>query len=225
MSFEPAVDLFINLSDATRGPLLKSAASITPGQTPVWNQGDKFKLRLWFLTEAASANEAPTVTALAGGASIAIAGRTKTDLEDGGLLFFADEFVAVGTGDDLHYEGDIDLNTEPLATAIVDKARLTARVDIQIEQGGDRVTIPQFDLLILRDIYRGTEGVPTEGDPIYPTPDQVLVRAPANGSYRVVTNEDGTFMQFYNPTTGKYHTLFPDGPEGAVTTNWGPGEE
>lgn len=50
-------------------------------------------------------------------------------------------------------------------------------------------------------------------------------REPADGSYRIKTTESGTFLQFWNETTGKYHTLFPDGPEGAVTTNWGPGED
>jgi phage-related tail fiber protein len=46
-------------------------------------------------------------------------------------------------------------------------------------------------------------------------------KAPAAGTWRI--NDLGHF-QFWNPTTLKWHTPYPDGPEGAVHTAWGPGE-
>jgi hypothetical protein len=47
------------------------------------------------------------------------------------------------------------------------------------------------------------------------------LQTPAAGTYRV---KNGTTLQVYNSTTGKYHTLFLTGPDGAVTVQWGPGE-
>jgi hypothetical protein len=45
---------------------------------------------------------------------------------------------------------------------------------------------------------------------------------PTDGSYRV--NGSGV-LQFYNPDTAKWHTLTPRGPDGAVYSEWGPGED
>jgi hypothetical protein len=47
-------------------------------------------------------------------------------------------------------------------------------------------------------------------------------KMPAVGSWRV--NPANGHFQLWNPTTEKYHTLYPDGPEGSIAISWGPGE-
>lgn len=48
---------------------------------------------------------------------------------------------------------------------------------------------------------------------------------PDAGAYRVITNEEGTFLQLKNATTGKWHTVFPSGTPPAVTLQIGPAED
>lgn len=51
-----------------------------------------------------------------------------------------------------------------------------------------------------------------------------LPEAPANGTYRVVTNGSGSFLQLWNPTQSKWHTVWITGAAGAEILNFGPGE-
>lgn len=43
---------------------------------------------------------------------------------------------------------------------------------------------------------------------------------PTNGSYRL----KGYIFELWNPTTSKWHAIYPFGPDGAVHTAWGAGE-
>ena len=49
-----------------------------------------------------------------------------------------------------------------------------------------------------------------------------LPSAPTDGSYRLETNGDGTFLQLYNPTQSQWHTVFIQGGSGAETLAIGP---
>ena len=215
MSFNRYFDLIVNLGAGSRGPLLRGVVSLTPAATPVWTQNDKLRLRVWFVTPAAIDAAAPTVTALAAGAAIALGARPATDLDEAGLLFSATGFVEVGEGAELHYEAELNLNTQALAVAMAGRARLAVKVDIEIQDAGNtaRITVPQFDAIILRDVFRGTEGIPESGDLPYPAPAQIVLRQ-QNGSPLQV-GSDGT-PYLFNPQTQQYHRLALQGIAGAV---------
>lgn len=51
-----------------------------------------------------------------------------------------------------------------------------------------------------------------------------LPAAPANGTYRLLTNANGTFLQLWNPTTAAWHTVFISGAAGVTTLAIGPAE-
>jgi hypothetical protein len=52
-----------------------------------------------------------------------------------------------------------------------------------------------------------------------------IPQVPINGAFRMVTKVGSTELQFWNAVTEKYHTLFPSGPENAIITMWGTGED
>lgn len=82
--------------------------------------------------------------------------------------------------------------------------------------------------LEIREDGIGMAGTPPTNDPLYLTGAQSDARyarlAPMDGSYRIKTDVNGTFLQFWNATTEKWHTFFPSGVEGSLQSNWGPGE-
>lgn len=47
---------------------------------------------------------------------------------------------------------------------------------------------------------------------------------PTDGSYRIETNANGTFLQLYNADQGTWHTVFIQGGSGAETLAIGEGE-
>lgn len=49
-------------------------------------------------------------------------------------------------------------------------------------------------------------------------------KAPANGSYRIVDTVNGTFLQLWNPTLSKWHTVFLNGSSTNPTLSIGPAE-
>ncbi|HSV73451.1 MAG TPA: hypothetical protein VLH79_06805 [Chthonomonadales bacterium] len=51
-----------------------------------------------------------------------------------------------------------------------------------------------------------------------------LPEAPADGSYRIVTDVNGTFLQLWNPTQSKWHTVSIAGGAGAEQLVLGPAE-
>jgi len=178
MNFDYHYDLIINLAGGPTGALLKSTTSLAAGPKPVWKQNDNFNLRLWFVTPGATLADPPILTPLDDDAVIALGARPKSNLEDDGLLFFVTDFTPIMEGSPptvTHYEKFLNLNTTALNTALQGKSKLEVVVDLEIRNADDtqRITIPQFDATILRDIYRGTEGVPIEGNPVYPVPSAI----------------------------------------------------
>ncbi len=47
-----------------------------------------------------------------------------------------------------------------------------------------------------------------------------MQKTPANGSWRIKTSGDEQYFQMYNPTTGLWHTMYPDGAADSVHTVW-----
>ena len=175
--FTRTSDLYINLAAGTAGPLLDSAISLVSGSKPVWNQNDKFTLRLFFLTPGATSFVPPTLTALDAGAVIVLGGRPAANLDTAGLLFSATDFTKSADDDPLgiYYYSDLNLNTEALATALTSVKNISVLVDLEIQNAANtqRLTVPQFAVTILHDVVHGDEGVPVSGDPVYPVPSAI----------------------------------------------------
>ncbi len=209
----------ISVNTTARGLLVSRKASTALGQLVV-HQNDRFTLSLYLCAETGDVAAPINVIALpADFTRIALGARSKDNLAEDGLLFSATEFVAVGEGQSLHYEAEININTAALAAKFPDsdltKANLPALLDIELrsEDGTKVLTVAsQVAILIRRDIYRQAEGVPESGDPAYPLPGALALRAPANGGYRLT---DGNLLQLWNPTQGTYQTVFLDGAPGA----------
>lgn len=47
---------------------------------------------------------------------------------------------------------------------------------------------------------------------------------PANGTYRIITTDDGTFFQLWNTTTSDWHTIYLIGSAGSQSLAIGPGQ-
>lgn len=50
--------------------------------------------------------------------------------------------------------------------------------------------------------------------------DSFLEKSPSGGNYRFKAGN----LQWWNPDTLAWHTMFPTGPAGAVMTSWGPAD-
>jgi hypothetical protein len=203
----------------TRGGLLVSRANTTPLGTAALHQNDRFTLSLYFVEETGSATNQLTVVPIPTQFTrIALAARSADNLVEDFLLFSATDFTQIGTGEDLHYEAYLNLTTGGLEAKFpVDeptKRALNALLDIELrsEDGTDRLTpVRQWLLTITRDIYRGIEGVPVDGDPVYPLPGSIALKAPTDGGYRI----NGVNLQLWNATQEIYQTVYLTGGAGA----------
>ena len=211
------MDLFANL---TANTLTVSLAALTKLATMVGHQGDRYTLSLWLATETGLATAPLAVAALpAEFDSIALGARSKDNLEEADLLFSVTDWAEVGTGDTLHYEAEINFGTTSIAAkfpeANVTKRFQDALLDIELLNSGDptlrRTIVSQWPVRIDRDINRGTEGVPVDGDPAYPLPGAIALKAPTDGGYRI----DGVNLQLWNSTQGIYQTIYLTGASGA----------
>jgi len=83
-------------------------------------------------------------------------------------------------------------------------------------------------ILILREDGAGTAGIPPTNDPLYytiPQTDAIFAKlAPADSNYRIFTDGNGTFFQFWNPDQSKWHSIWIAGAAGEERMNIGTGE-
>lgn len=167
--------------DITTGRLLLSQESTAALETLVLSHKATIPIRLRLL-QATGVPSAPyEVVALddigPGTYTVIVLGaRTKRNLAEEGFLFSADDFIADGTGDDLVYEATLNLNTEALDEKFPGTNRITKSLDallsIQFQNAGNTSREPgieQWPVHIKRAVITGEEGVPTSGDPPYPT--------------------------------------------------------
>ena len=132
---------------------------------------------IWLLDRAETSGEPLTAAALdAAFSGLVLAGRPQADLELPDLLFSVDDFTEVGTGDDLHYEGLLSLNTVAIQTALVGLKTLSIFLEVEAigvaPTRNSRLT-PHASAVLLRDIYRGDEGAPEESNPLFYSAAQV----------------------------------------------------
>jgi hypothetical protein len=196
--------------------------------------GDQLSLVLYPRTVSPTSG-APTTTArLPVGGSIIVVGKQTTALDAATLLFSATDFAESndGSGDagNWLYTGTLNLNTEELAAAIptgVLSIPVMLVLDVIDAEGNAQRFLAA--ITVFNECYAGSEGAPTPATPEFLTALQTAALyaqlAPAQGSYRVKTEEDGTVnLQYYNATTGLFHTFYPSGETGSIMGNWGVGE-
>lgn len=155
--------------------LMDGRASSALQDTPRVAQSDIFLLKLYFRKRGATT--APSTTADVDPGAIVFAGKKADNLGALTLLFSAIDFVAVGAEDDAHYEAVLDLTSDELSGAFGTEKSITARVDVELQNGDNtrRLTY-QFDMIVSRQAYGG-EANPMPGTPAYPPPSSLLTRS------------------------------------------------
>lgn len=228
MALTRRLDLFLNNDRTPGNVLLMSLADRTSPSAPVLIEADKFLVRVRFCDLPVSFGGAATTVELPEDNVIVLAGKKVRGT--GASLFAATDFTKVTAGGQIYYQAVLNLNTVALPAAFANgEQQITVWVDVEVQapasDGGDdpdRITY-QFPVTVLRQAYAG-EGAPTSGDPVYPAPELLVVKQPANGGYRFVSDGGaGIIFQLKNGTTGKFHSLFVTGAEGAETLAIGPG--
>ncbi|MCE0498803.1 MAG: hypothetical protein LV481_12740 [Methylacidiphilales bacterium] len=194
-------------------------------------QGDQLSLVLYPRAQNIVKGQPTSTVRLPSGASIVVTGKPLATPGADSILFGATGFTEAQDGNgNWTYTGELNLNTTELAAAIgSNQLSIPVLLVIDIVASGGAPQRYLALITIYNQVYSGSEGTPAPATPEFLTETQSDARyamlAPAQGSYRVKTETDGTVnLQFYNATTQLWHTLFPGGPAGAIVTNWGVGE-
>lgn len=207
----------INVNQTAR-TLLIGRNSTTRMGTLVLHQGDRCVLSVWLCDETGTVTSPLTVAAMGEDYTrISVAARALNAL-DGDLLFSATEFTEVGSGSTFHYEAELSLHTTQIDdlfdSATTKTAAALLDIELSNELGDKRLTlVGQWPTTIQRDIYTGDEVAPDDAVPPYPASTAIALKAPADGGYRI----HGVNFQLWNPTQGKYQTVFITGAAGAET--------
>jgi hypothetical protein len=206
--------LYIDVDSAGKGgtPLLDGKASSRAPSLPVFVQGDKVPLELYFRTVATSALNASAAVEIPAGTAIVLDGKLPSKLADADSLslFSSSAFAVAGADDDLCYQTTLDLTDDKIEAAFVAAptvTSLTVRVDVELQNAdnSDRLTF-QFDITLKRQVYKG-EPVTTGGAPSYYNAEQSddrFVQIHADGA-RVVTSKTNKREYVYIDSTGLYY--------------------
>lgn len=206
-SWERTLDLYLDVAKFASGanPLLAvDGGSVRANGSPVLIQGDHLTLRLHFCRFSSAGLE---IVDLPSGSAIVFAGRARDAIESGDILFAADTFTVSGTGDDLLYSAELDLNTAELDAAIGTDAQLIVRCDVEVQNADNsrRMTL-QFDATVRHEVYSEGAAVP--------------ITVAVDRAYRIA---DGEF-QLWNPDQSKWHSIYVRGGAGAEQLVIGAGE-
>lgn len=78
-----------------------------------------------------------------------------------------------------------------------------------------------FILTSTKGAANGVASLNADGDvPDAQIADNIMRKAPTNGTYRVKTDGTGSYFQLKNATTGKWHTVFLQGNDNAANLAW-----
>lgn len=219
MPWDRRLDLFVNVGAPPEFVLLAGKASREPAQWPVIVSGDKHVVRVWLL-DATVGGGPPAILTLAAGEVMILAGKARAAATE--LLFSATGFAPIDTGAGTCYEAALDLTSNALKEAFGDDAAIAVLVDVEVENAANTLRrTRQFQAVVRRGVYTN-EAEPTPAAPAYPAPEALQLRVPTGGLVRF---KDGDTLQLKNKTTGKFHTLFVDGADGAEVLGIGPGED
>jgi hypothetical protein len=204
------IALYIDVDSAGGAPLLSAKSSTRLSTNPAFMQGDKVRLELWFRSLASSPLNASTVAELAAGSKIAVAAKLASALDSATVLFSAFDFSLDGSGDDICYYADLDLNTQEIDDVFSEQAAASAdiKVDIEVQNSDntDRLTF-QFDGTLKQQVY-DNEPSTTPGTP----PNYSAAECEARF---VPRSEDQAFARFHAGTW--YHYIAASEP-----TPWHP---
>lgn len=211
-NWDRAIDLFVNVGTSPEWVLLASKSSLSPAERPLLVTGDKHLVRLW-LVQPGAAGAAPSLLSLAVGDVVVLAGKTKASSPD--LLFSATGFVVNAEGG-THYEALLDLTAQALIDALGDETALTVTCEVEIQNStNSQRRTRQFPVRVNRGVYTN-ESDPEPSEPAYPSADALALKAPVNSTYRIKEDVAGVYLQLKNRDTGKFHTLFAAGADGAA---------
>jgi hypothetical protein len=188
MSWEKVRNIYVDVrSVGATAKLLFGTTSQALGQTVEFIQGDLFKLRIHFRLPDENAGTS-VVQTLPAGSVLVVAAKPASMLALPIVLFYADGFAQVGTGDDICYEADLNLNTTELASALLAAESAAIAVDIEVQNTGNTNRISyRFEATVLHQAYAG-ESTPTPGTPPYPAPGSLLTKA--SGTQAITSGAD-----------------------------------
>jgi len=222
------IALYVDVDSAGGAPLLSGKSSTRLSSKPTFIQGDKVRLELWFRSLASSPLNASTVAELVAGSKMAVAAKQSGELDSDKVLFSAFDFALDGTGDDICYYADLDLNTQEIDDVFTEEDEATAdiKVDIEVQNSDntDRLTF-QFDATLKQQVY-DNEPPTTPGTP----PNYSAAECEARF---VPRSEDEAFCRWHNGTW--YHYIAASEPtpwhpevaalvDGVPVLTLGPGE-
>lgn len=234
MALKRIEELTLN-NERTPGRVLLRSLADPSAASKSWVEDDKFKVRLRF-ADLAATNGSPATAVRLDPDNVIILG-ARAQRGTGNPLFGVTDFVetvvaAVGeTPADYFYDAVLNIDTANMENVFGGNQTAIVWIDVEVQapdqEGGDdpdKLTW-QFQVTITRQAYGG-EALPAGPTTItYPAPGLLALRIPPNGNYRMITDgAGGTLFQLLNSTTGKFHTLFLTGAEGAEQLAFGPGE-
>jgi hypothetical protein len=191
--------------------VLNGIQSSTLQQALNWISGDAFALRLWF-RQLTSLGSASTSVTLEAGSQIVLAAKISLTAET--LLFTAGSFSAGVSGTDVYYEAACDLNTAELDAAMGAESSLSVYIDVEVQNAANTRRITwRFSLTITRQVYEGTESVPSSN--LLP----VAINDPPGGLQKCISG----VWHIKNVDTGLWHPYWLDGS--GPQLRFGPGVE
>lgn len=213
------IALYLDVESAGGAPLLAGKSSQRLTAWPVFIQGDKVRLELYFRTPASSPLNASTVAELAAGSKIVVAAKQAEELDEASSLFSVTGFAQAGAGDDLCYYADLDLNTQEIddlfSEASDSSAAIKVDVEVQNADNSDRLTF-QFDATLKQQVYDNEPPTTPGTPPHYSAAEceaRFVPRSEDEAWKRRYDNGDGPRDWHYDPTTQKWY------PEVLVTIN------
>jgi hypothetical protein len=205
MSWARSQDLYLAITAPVGQQLVRGAGNLSPVERPIFIFGDKFPVRL-LLIQAGDNGVGSTPVLLDPTDIINLAGSIDTSADT--ILFLATGFTNVGDDTNPVYQAVLDLNTEELLAALGNDDSLLVNVDVEIKNAANtqRRTL-RFQASILQQVFEGDEPPPVS-IPDYPDAASIALKAPANGTYRIKTTVDGTFLQLIDVATGKFRSIW-----------------
>lgn len=148
--------------------------------------GNRFVLRLYFRKPATTIGAASSVYELASPHRILLVGKMDQEVIDGDVLFRVADWLIVGSGDGIYYQGVIDLNTAPITTLFSSGPdEIPVSVDIQVrdEFNSERITW-RAELTLCRRVDDGVGIIPSDLAASY-------LQSPDESTWQISINDDG----------------------------------
>jgi hypothetical protein len=165
----------------------------------------------------------------------------KADKDFNGPFAASDlSWVKTGSAESASYRFDLNLNTlqiNALFAGVPTPSAVALMLEIEWTEGDLRTSSGTLSVSLENDVVRGDEGLPEEAVDSYPLPSDILTgsgnlagiadTAQARVNLGAAPSAAPGFrldpligLQLINETTGKWHTLFLTGADGATQLAW-----